>query len=300
MSKLIDEYKCDFCYKEFSVKTSLLHHQRTAKYCLEKRNISNDEFKCTFCDKILSTKPRLMTHLELCPKKEIKCIEEIYQQKIKEKEEIYRQKLKERDEFYKEYISKLEQLLITANNTIADIAKQPKTTTTNNNIKGNQTIQNVLCDYKTYEEYTDKDRIISIAKSNDMEKYFWNGQKGIAKFCVDHIAKTKDGKMLICCTDPSRKRFKYYTEKDQVKEDIDARNFTKKISEPIKEVCKEVFDNIQKNIEDQINSDQSEYDSDFLSIKRGMAHERYIEIRNIDDNNNNSDYKKEISILLNI
>jgi hypothetical protein len=234
--------------------------------------------------------------------KQIKEKEDFYKLSIKEKEKFYQKQIEEKDKFYKEYINKLENLLEKTNQGILDIAKQPKTTTNTNttNIRGNQNIQNILCDYKTYEEYTDKDRIISIAKNNDMEQYFWNGQKGIAKFCVDHIAKTDDGKMLICCTDPSRKRFKTVNNKDEIGEDIDARNFTKKIAEPIKEACKEVFDNIQRNIDYQIKSEEQEYDSGFLSIKRGMAHEKYIEIRNIDDNNNNGEYKKEIAILLNV
>lgn len=313
---------CEFCKKSFKTSSSLLYHKEKTKYCLkiQGKNIETIEnHKCDNCSKCFLSKYILQQHLESCNKK--------YEQKTKDTElekykylleeknkELYRFKIKfekdieklklllsERDDQIKD-LKNQNSILLT---NIYDIAKQPKsnTTTTNTNttnIKGNQNINNILSDYKTYEENTNHDRIISIARNSDMEKYFWNGQKGIANFCVDHIAKTYDGKMIICCTDPSRKRFKYMNEKNEIGEDIDARNFTKKISEPIKEVCEEVYDRIQKNIEEQMNSDQKEYDSSFLQTKRGIAMEKYIEIKNINDNQNNSEYKKEISILLNI
>jgi hypothetical protein len=159
---------------------------------------------------------------------------------------------------------------------------------------------NVLSDNKTYEEYTDHNRIVSIARDNDMEQYFWNGQKGMAQFCVDHIAKTEDGKYIICCTDPIRKRFRSVTKKNKLGEDIDARNFTKKVAKPIKEVCEEVYNNIQKTINDQIMSGKKDHDSSFLETKKSVALEKYIQIKNIDDNNNNSEYKKEFCVLLKI
>jgi hypothetical protein len=300
------QYKCSDCEKSF---LSRKHLDRHVDSCPKK----NDE-DLKKIEKELFEKEKEFNEYKHKKEQEFneykyKIEQEFNEYKHKKEQEFNEHKYKIETQLieYKlllsekeKHISKLEELNEKANQTIADIAKQPKTSMNTTNIKGNQNIQNILCDYKTYEEYTDRDRIISIARTNDMEQYFWNGQKGIAKFCVDHIAKTKDGKMIICCTDPSRKRFKSINENNEVGEDIDARNFTKKIAEPIKEACKEVFDNIQRNIEYQINSDQQEHDSSFLSIKRGMAHEKYIEIRNIDDNNNNSEYRKEISILLNV
>lgn len=296
MSNEKQEYKCDFCSKEFSTKTNLNTHQKTAKYCLQKQGLVLNNLKCDYCDKSFS-KQRINEHLLLCKKQKDRYTEDIMKQY-----EDCKLKLLERDAQIIEkerQIKELKEMLEKANNTIAEIAKQPKINTTNTtNIKGNQTIKNILSDYKTYDEQTDYDRIISVAKDTDMEKYFWRGQKGLAQFCVEHIAKTHDGKMIICCTDPSRGRFKHVNEKNELCEDIDARTFTSKISEPIKEVVEEVHNNIQKGIEDKLTD--TECDSNFLSSKKNLALEKYIQLRNIDNIHYNKEYKKELCALLNI
>jgi hypothetical protein len=290
------EYKCEFCSKEFTTRTNLNTHQKTAKYCLEKQGIVLNNFICEYCNKPFS-KQRLNEHVLLCKKKKDKYTEDI----MKQFEEC-KLKLLERDAQIAEkerQIRELREMLDMANNTIAEIAKQPKINNNNTtNIKGNQTIKNILSDYKTYDEQTDYERILSIAKDADMEKYFWRGQKGLAQFCVEHIAKTQDGKMIICCTDPSRGRFKHVNDKNELCEDIDARSFTSKISEPIKEVVEEVHNNIQKGIDDKLTDE--ECDPNFLSSKKNLALEKYIQIKNIDNNLYNKEYKKELCALLNI
>jgi hypothetical protein len=134
-----------------------------------------------------------------------------------------------------------------------------------------------------------------------MEKYFWNGQRGMAQFCFNHIVKSDDGKMILCCTDPVRKRFKYMNPENIIKEDIDARLFTEKISLPIKKVCNEVFENIRKRIGDELEEkDKDAFEVDRLEMKMDKAMDNYIEIKNLDNNEKNGEYRAELSILLNI
>ena len=301
------DYKCNFCDKDFISKYSLNTHQKTAKYCLEKQGLISS-FKCIDCNKTFGNKLRMNEHILICRKIKEKYEDNIKEQyeDIKKQNDEYKNKLVERDIQIIErdiQIKELRNMLENATKTIAEIAKQPKTITKNTNttnIKGNQNIKNVLTDNKTYEENTSRDHIISVAKDNDMEQYFWKGQKGVAQFCVEHVVKTDDGKMIICCTDPSRYRFKNIDEQNKIKEDIDARNFTDKVAGPIKEVVEEVYNNIQKDIEERITNKDDEYDSSFLSTKRTLAHEKYAQIRNIDDDQNNIEYKKELSTLVNI
>ena len=45
--------ECQYCNKIFSVKSSLLHHQKTAKFCIKKRGIVDNEiYKCDHCNSI--------------------------------------------------------------------------------------------------------------------------------------------------------------------------------------------------------------------------------------------------------
>jgi hypothetical protein len=314
-------HKCDGCNKSFLSKKHLDKHIETCtkkseqelkekdneiqelRHLLNNRDKEFVEYKRNKDKEFIEYKRNKEKEFE---EYKIKVEKDMYELKMSKEKEIDECKLLilEREKQAKD----LKNMYERATDTIADIAKQPKSTTNNNtNIKGNQNIMNVLSDNKTYEEYTDHDRIVAIAKENNMEQYFWKGQKGIAQFCVDHIAKTDDGKYIICCTDPIRKRFRSITKKNKLGEDMDARNFTKKVSTPIKEVCEEVYNNIQKTIDDQISSlrvsngsfsVQPEHDSSFLETKKSVALEKYIQIKNIDDNNNNSEYKREFCVLL--
>ena len=234
---------CSFCNKEFKSTSSLNYHQKTAKYCLEIQGKGLSEYKCDHCDKIFSTKYTLSSHIDICKEQEKEREKEIYKEVEIEK---YKLLLSERDNM----IKSLEKQISELNHTIAEIAKQPKNTTNNiktQNNQNNQNIQNILTDYKTYEEYTSKDRILSLAKDNNIEDYFWKGQRGVAEFVYDRIAKTENGQMIICCTDPSRNRFKYKNESNGISEDIDAHLFHKKISDPIKKIYNDVHSNIQKD-----------------------------------------------------
>lgn len=333
------EYKCDFCDKIFISKYSLTKHQKTAKYCLDKQGLSSN-FKCDNCNKTYGSKERLNEHIFFCEKLKEKynCnikeqIEYIKKQneeyktelckldiQIKERDKIierHAQENKEKDRVIERYIQELKEerdrhiqelkdMLENANKTITEIAKQPKTTNTNTNttnIKGNQNIRNILSNNEKYQQNTSREHIISVAEhidNNNMENYFWKGQRGMAQFVIENIVKTEDGQMLLCCTDLTRHRFKYVDEKDEIREDVEARTFTQKVAGPTKEVFEKVYNNIQEDIEDKIVNKDNEYDSSFLSTKRAMANKTYSEIKDIDNSQKNSEYKKELSTLTTI
>ena len=117
---------CEFCEKEFSTKSSLTYHKKTAKYCLEKQGKKNEEYKCCYCDKLFTTYQRVIEHQNISCKlkdkskyeQDIIAIKEEFekykkQEKIrsKEKESYCQQQLKESKDLIKEkndYIAKLE------------------------------------------------------------------------------------------------------------------------------------------------------------------------------------------------
>ena len=318
-------YKCNFCEKEFSNKSSLNNHQKTAKYCLEKQGLVSS-FKCDGCDKLFGNNVRLTEHILICKKRkeiihnehiknlndnkdkkindlieELKEERERYAQELREKDKVIERHIQELKEERYRHIQELKDMLENANKTINEIAKQPKTTNTNTtNIKGNQNIKNILTNNDKYQENTSREHIISVTDhidSQNMENYFWKGQRGMAQFVIENIVRTEDGQMVLCCTDLTRHRFKYIDEKNEIKEDVEARTFTQKVAGPTKEVFEKVYHNIQGDIEDKIIKKDTEYDSSFLSTKRAMANKTYSEIKDIDNNQKNCEYKKELSTL---
>ena len=66
-------FNCSYCNHEFSTKTSLTSHQKTAKYCLKIQSSKGIDikflFKCDFCSKILSQQIDLDRHQLKCSSK---------------------------------------------------------------------------------------------------------------------------------------------------------------------------------------------------------------------------------------
>ena len=81
--------KCEFCKKEFSNLSNLYYHKKTAKYCLEKRNVTPKTRCCKNCDKSFVELKKLKIH-------EKKCIPTI----LYEKSEV-ENKYKRENEMYK-------------------------------------------------------------------------------------------------------------------------------------------------------------------------------------------------------
>jgi len=282
---------CDFCKKEFKTKSSLRTHIETNKKCItsrSKEDIKNIEIHKCLCDYETFNKHDYNKHKLKCKiysimqKKEdenngLKDIIEQLKSKLYEKE-IEMKHIFVQIDSYKELLDKaISKPSITTNNT-------------QTNIRGNQIIQNILSD--KYDEYTSHERIEQIARES-IEKYFWEGQAGISKFCVDHIIATDEGKKIICCTDMARKKFKYLKD-DRLIEDIEARAFTEKISVPIKKVCREVYTDTIKKIEEEREEKTDAFELNLLDHKTNRAQKNLLDIINIDDYNQNTEYNLNI------
>jgi hypothetical protein len=295
--------ECEFCKKEFSTKPNLIYHQKNTKYCLDLQGKKNIQFKCEYCDKIFTCQQRLNEHiLKVCKlknkinfEKEIKKIQEdfsLYKKqeklRLKDKEKQFEQKINEKNE----YILKLEAKIEKFENTIANIANVPKTVNNiRNQLSTNYTLENL--EPKKLEEtlreyYTERD--------------FFNGQKGLANCCVEKIVKTPDGKMLICCSDISRKKFKILDVNGNMREDIEARLLCQKLKVPIQAITKEIYDKVI----DRINTECNRLSHDDSSKREKLlddtmrAQQVFIDNMNFDDLNYNQDFMHELCILLNV
>jgi hypothetical protein len=290
---------CEKCNKTFANKYTLKTHIE-ANTC--GNNKSETNCSSSKCDYKSVKKSDLQKHIKTCKYVEIDMIvNNIQQEHRKEIENIRLEHSKEILRIKEECMEKEQERMTSLLEKVMTkpVITQNNTTTT---IKGNNNnLQNILASKELYDKQTDPERIKSIDHSI-VEKHFWLGQKGIARFCVDQIVKTTDedgsDKMLLCCTDPSRKRFKYVDGENQVVEDIDARHFINTVSAPIVTVCREVYDGVVKKIEDDMKETTDAFDLNLLENKTNVAQQKFLEINNIGDHSRNSEYKHEMTILL--
>jgi hypothetical protein len=90
-----------------------------------------------------------------------------------------------------------------------EIAKQPKTTTTN------KTTNKVS--FLTPLDLS-QERINELVEANFTNAHLLEGQKGVARFTVDHVIKDIQGKLQYICTDPARNTFRYKDGESEIKD----------------------------------------------------------------------------------
>ena len=309
----MDRPVCEFCNSTFKNAYILKSHIQNNKACLKSRGLVLDTpYVCKGCSLSFTNGTNLSVHEDICKKYYTLHMKEDYdyiigglQKKMNEKDEEITQLKKDKDLIQSQYqskyesqISEMRETINKLHTTIESLAKEAinKPTTTNNTV--NNTIRNQLSPTYTLDKITDK-QLEDTFRSYMTEQMFWIGQKALAKMCVERIIKTKDGKMLICCSDISRKKFKLIDAKGNLKEDIEARFFTERVSVPIKNVGKDIYDCIMESISDERETisedDYSKKDS--LMEKSMKAMTAYLDIINIDDDNRNGVFKSELAAL---
>ena len=221
------DLKCEFCDKKFSTKSNLSNHQKTTKYCLilQGKENENKKYKCDLCEKEFTVNQNLREHYVNCLKinskytENLKKKEEKYQDELRTKDNLITQlkdeikqrdcendlnvvQFKEREKRKDEYISKLEELLNKANQTIAEIAKQPKTTNNSDNRVNNNYITNNF-------DINDIEKISDVLDNHLTPDVLRRGQEGIADMLKNHLLQTENGEPIYECTDVSRQKFEF-------------------------------------------------------------------------------------------
>jgi hypothetical protein len=323
---------CTHCNSTFKNKTVLKTHLNTNKKCLTLRGLSfKTNFICNGCNTMYIAVKHLSIHQESCKEYQQFIIYEKHQQELeqqqkKHQQELdnqyleYKKKLDETQTFYKEklketqtkyeylqqqynevkeeckvrqnkYESVLERLAL-------DAVNKPVSSTTNNNIVNN--IRNVLSSTYTLEKLDEKE-LIEDMRQNYTENQFKRGQKGLAEYLYKNKLKTPDNKLMICCSDKSRKKFKILDSLGNIKEDIEARFLCEKIKGPVRIVSTEIFEKIQDDISRQQNIDNIS-DSQQTKLLNDMEKvgEDYINIYKFDEHESNGEFINELSVLLHI
>ena len=183
--------------------------------------------------------------------------------------------------------------------TLAHEGSRKVTTTTNNTVNNN--IRNQLSSTYTVDKLEPK-QIEDTMRQHYTESDFFGGQKRLAGVCVDKVIKTPDGKMMICCSDMARKKFKILDVQGNLKEDIEARLLCQKLKVPIKMITKEIYDKVIDRIErerDRLSSDDRSRREKLLDDSM-RAQQMYMDNLNFDDLNYNQDFMHELCVLLNV
>jgi len=309
--------ECEYCKLVLKSKYNLKAHLSNNKACLKLRGLEmTSKFTCKDCNLSFMGNVSLTSHLEICKKKELSKHNEEQEKLIKEQElKLKDQKklIKEQDKIIKEQeiqhkkeilemkdhndkiIKNLQEQLDKMFSTIEKLIDKP-TGTTNVTMTTNN-VRNIYSDKYFLDKLTPEE-VKKKCQNYLTEQVFFNGQKGIAQLCTDHIIKTKDNKVLLTCSDVSRKKFKYIDENGNLKEDYEARTFTDKVFDPIKKASQVVYENILSDIKDEQEREEIDYNrKSVLNDKTMKAIDCFAQIVNIDNPSSNSDFKNELAIL---
>ena len=320
---------CEFCKTTLSSKYILKTHLVNNKACLAIRNLElKTNFVCKGCNQNSLDMPRLTIHQESCKSYKRLLLEEEHSQKLREKDKLlndlkikhskeikmvkeeYAKGIKDLQagfdkerEAHEKTVKDLQAQIDKMFSTIENLAKQaidkPNATTTTINTNN---VKNVYSDKYFLDKLTPED-IKHKCRNYLTEQVFFQGQRGIARMCTEHIIHTKDNKVLLTCTDVSRKKFKYIDEHGNMKEDYDARAFMEKVIGPIKQVSQEVYENILSDV--KYEREELEHKKDLESMerktalhyKRDMANDCYQKIIFIDSPEDNHEFRTELAIM---
>jgi len=199
-------------------------------------------------------------------------------------------------------IAKLEMKISQCDSFIQKLALEgvsKPTTTTNNTV--NNTIRNQLSSTYTLDKLEPKN-LEDTMREHYTEHDFFGGQKRLANFFFERVIKTPDDKMLICCTDTSRRKFKILDLRGNMKEDIEARLLCDKLKVPTQMITKEIYDKVI----DRIDMERERLSSDDRSRREKLlddtmkAQQVFIDNMNFDDLNYNQDFMHELCVILNV
>jgi predicted nucleic acid-binding Zn-ribbon protein len=298
---------CEHCNATLSNKYTLKTHQETNKYCLGLRHLElNTNFKCTGCGLTSIDMPRLTNHQHRCFEYRLSLMQESYEadikkiksqledqkneygKKMEEQKNKHEKQIEEQKNVYEKMIEDQKNAYEKMIETVKSIATSNNVTNiTNNTNSNNNNSNNTVFSDKFFLDQLDQDEIKRKLQVYITEQVVMEGQRAIAQVCTDHIIKTKDKKVLMKCTDVSRKKFKYMDENGNMNEDHAARKFTEKVYKPIKEVSKVVCDSMLSCINPK--------EDDENKSMRIMS--SYTDIVNINNPKSNSVFQTELAVL---
>jgi hypothetical protein len=189
-------YECEFCHNSFQVQKSLIHHQKSAKYCMELRG-KPELHTCVICNKEISSKKQYESHLE-------NCLANVRDKKIA----VLEKEIQGKDET----ITMLQKQIANLQDKLKDVAIKCASKPTTTNILNLQSLT--------------KDWLDDTAKNLTLE-HIQRGPLGLAEFASENSFKNR-----VQCTDSSRQILQY-KEEDSIIRDRKGKRLAKKFFESI-------------------------------------------------------------------
>jgi hypothetical protein len=217
--------ECKFCAKQLATKSSLKHHQQTAKYCLTKQNIAiSDKYKCVDCNKCFSRKHHLETHLNSCNNYLVKSAKKRIREEVKTEINGLGNSINDKDQQIIELKSQIKILQDKLENVAIKAVSRP--TTTNQNTINNYIEKLEVVTDKHFQEQT----------SNLTIEHIQKGPEGYAEYALEFPLKDR-----LVCVDYARRKIKYKDENGHVTPDPEMTKLATKFFESIKDKNKELI-----------------------------------------------------------
>ena len=222
------KHKCQFCDRDFSNKYSLSKHQKSASYCIALQKVQQRTVKDT-----IIVEPALEGN------------------KLQEELVGLRILLEQKDEV----IKKLEARLAKHEDTIADIARQPKIENTTNILQPTTKIENTMNILSpiTAEHLRDQAQFLQM-------EHIQEGIDGYARYALDYPLKNR-----IVCTDFSRRKIQYKNGDGKVVSDPAMRKLSHELFKAIRERNDELFTDYMTKLIEAVRNDPSQANQQILT-----------------------------------
>jgi hypothetical protein len=251
---------CEFCENSFSTKTSLLYHQKKAKYCLEKQGKTPTFIKCKNCEKKFQRKQRLAEHEEKC---NVQGQLEEMKRKIRDQKEIITKLstiLREREDHLREQIRNLtknyEAQIRDLTSKLENVAIKGVTKSTNTNI--------LKLECLTDEHLKESARLLTAKDVIDAT--------ALAKFAAETSFKNR-----VLPTDIARKTLTWRKANGKMSKDPKGKKLAVKFFSSIKD-CDEIINSVRDQILSELNTEVSDIErqdifdrmNEIIKVEKGV------------------------------
>ena len=232
-----NELKCQYCDRVFSNRQNLRAHQKKASYCItiqeERKAILQEETHIQ----------QEITELRLLSEQKDAEISKLLEKKDAEMSKLETVLMQKDAE-----ICKLEARLSKHEDTIADIARQPRST----KINKIENTMNILSPMTT-EHLREQARFLKI-------EHIHEGMDGYARYALDYPLKNR-----VVCTDFSRRKIQYKDVDGKVVHDPDMKKLSQELFKAIRERNDELFTDYMTKLCNAVGEDPTQANQQILT-----------------------------------